>query len=75
VEKNILILFCPAESHRTSSEHSHAWINRDGGICVKSNAKMIEELEHAIAEGQSGNVRYSERAMGVLRGELARRQR
>lgn len=73
-DKNILILFCPAENHRGTTEHSHAWKNREGGICVKSNAEMITELEHALAEGQSGNVRYSSRAMDVLRREIGRRR-
>ena len=73
-ERRILILFCPAESHRRSQEHCHGWCLPDGGICVKTNEEMIEVLEHAIARGESGNVSYSPRAMDVLREELRKRK-
>jgi hypothetical protein len=75
VNNNILILFCSSDNHRATSEHSHGWRMRDGGICAKSNLEIINELEQAIANGKAGTVSYSERAMEVLRSELARRQR
>jgi hypothetical protein len=68
-EKGVLVLFCPGENHRGSSDHCHAWSN---GIC-KSNAEMIEELRNAIARGESGEVSYSSRAIAVLREELQKR--
>jgi len=72
VEKNILIIFCPAENHRRTVEHCHAW-NRAEWIYVHSNAEMIEEIRKAISRGESGEVPYSPRAMTVLREELAKR--
>jgi len=73
-ERGILILFCPAESHRRSQEHCHGWALPDGGICLKDNAAMMEVLKKAIARGESGDVAYSQRAMKVLREELRKRQ-
>jgi hypothetical protein len=72
VEANhVLILFCPAENHRRSSEHCHLLAaNRQ---CVTSNAEMIERLQSAIDRGESGEVPYSPRAMAVLREELKKR--
>jgi len=71
-QQKILILFCPAENHRGYSEHCHAWADPVGS-CVRDNAQMIKILRRAIARGESGEVRYSERAMKVLREQLAKR--
>ena len=76
VERDILILFDPATSHRRLSEHCRGWSSDRGGIkwCM-TNAEMIAELERAISRGESREVLYSPRAMSVLRRELAARQR
>jgi hypothetical protein len=71
-EKGILIIFCPGENHRGTSDHGHAYAG--GEMCV-SNEKMIAELERAISRGESGEVAYTGRAMKVLRSELERRRR
>lgn len=74
-DKDILILFCPAESHRRSAEHCHAWSHEGGWTCVKDNAAIIEVLKKAIARGESGDVAYSPRAMKVVRQELLKREK
>ena len=75
-EKEILILFCPAENHRGADDRSNAlahWWNRPHGI--GRNDRMIAELERAVSRGQSGEVAYSERAMKVLHSELEKRRK
>lgn len=75
-EKEILILFCPAENHRGYVDRPHAfdesWKHPPG---ISGNDRMIAELERAIARGESGEVAYSGRAMKVLRSELEKRRR
>lgn len=71
-EMGILVIFCPGENHRGTSDHGHAYAGMEK--CV-SNEKLIAELERAIARGASGEVAYSGRAMKVLRSELEKRRR
>jgi hypothetical protein len=75
-EKEILILFCPAENHRGADGRAnalaHSWNYPPG---IRGNDRMIAELERAIARGESGEVAYSERAMKVLRSELEKRRK
>jgi hypothetical protein len=70
VEKNIPILFCPAENHQGTRKVAFVF----AGSPSVSNIGMIAELERAIARGESGEVSYSERAMKVLRSELNKRR-
>lgn len=72
VEKNWIILFCPAGSHRGSSEHCHAW--NANSSCVESNEKMIALLKKALSQAKSGEIPYSKRAINVLEHEIAARQ-
>jgi hypothetical protein len=74
VDKNILILFCPGENHRGWSEHCHGWC-KDGMLCAKTNQEMLKELKNALARGESGEVKYSPRAMAVLREEIKKREK
>jgi hypothetical protein len=74
-EKNILIIFCPGENHRGSSEHCHAWVAADHGKCVLTNKDMIKLLKQALERGESGEVAYSPRAMAVLRVEIQKREK
>lgn len=73
VEKDILILFCQGENHRRTSEHGHAW-KRTDGMCFKSNKEMLQELKKALKRGNSGEVKYSQRAMKVLKKEIKKRE-
>ena len=73
-EKGILIMFCPGENHRGTSEHCCALNNADGWFRVVSNKAMVSELKRALSQGESGKVKYSARAMSVLRQELEKRQ-
>ena len=47
-EKGILVVFCPGENHRGSSDHGHAYAGME--MCV-SNEEMSAMLERAIARG------------------------
>ena len=71
-EKGILVVYCPGENHRGTSDHGHAYAGME--MCV-SNEKMSAMLELAIARGESGEVAYSERAMKVLHSELEKRRK
>ncbi len=71
--KRALILFCPAENHRGSWQHCYGYCGR-GLISFKDNEEMIEAIQHAIKQGESGEVAYSERAMKVLREQLQKRR-
>ena len=76
VDKNILILFCPGENHRGTSEHCHAWkTTNTGSSCISTNQEMLKELQKALKRGKSGEVAYSPRAMAVLKEEIKKREK
>lgn len=69
-----LLAFCPT-ANPYSYTHTHKLtINGRMSRGCGDTSSLIEDLEKAIARGESGEIRYSPRAMLVLRHELAARR-
>jgi len=70
-----LVLFCPADSHRRSDQHSHA-VLADGTLsCLRSNAEMIQSLRRELGRAKEGSILYSAKAQASMQRELTAREK
>ncbi len=73
-ETGALLLFCPADSHQRSQQHSHAVVIDYSMSCVMSNAAMMAILSRELERAKDGIVPYSTNAVARMRQELNARQ-
>ena len=73
IEHDALILFCPGENHRGSSEHCHAYHGAGNDICKSSNQDMIKLLKSSLSKAEDGVINYSAEAVEIMKNELTKR--
>ena len=73
-ETGALLLFCPADSHQRSQQHSHAVVLDHSMGCVMSNAEMMALLSRALQCAKDGVIPYSTNAVARMRQELDARR-
>ena len=72
-DKSMLVLFCPAESHRRSGR-CHVVMGWGDLNRIESNAEMIELLRNEIRRGKEGEAPYASSALQVMERELTLRE-
>jgi hypothetical protein len=68
-----LLIFCEAECHPPPHDHQHAVMAATGRHCLDLQT-MIEHLETALKQADEGKLNYSDKAVRILREELAKRR-
>jgi hypothetical protein len=67
------VAFCAVESHPPPYDQQQAFLGGWGRKTCRTH-EMIDLLERALAQAESGDVPYAKDAVSLLRQELKKRQ-